>query len=150
MICELEGCSKQARRKYCSDAHRQKAYRHRRAEKMKLVQVVETQPNEPCLPLDAHQSNRIADLFKNCQFWLDDFLQSEIDEIKGGPRWWLHRWTRSLNAWGLMGQAKGIIYQGSETRFEEQYRTDDKFRLKVKKETRTYQDLRGMARIKAQ
>jgi hypothetical protein len=134
--------------KFCSNRCKQSNWRKKTQEAMKLVEIVGEQPNEPCLPLSAHQSNRIAESFKNCQFWPDDFPQFEIDEIKSGPKWWLHRWTRSLNAWGLMGQAKGIIYRGSESDFEHRYRTDGKFRSKIKKQARTYQDHRGMARIK--
>jgi hypothetical protein len=153
--CAIEGCEKETGgNMYCGPAHKQKAYRERRngvVEKAReITTLVDQSINEPFVILSPEGAERVARLASDIFTFPEDISLEDRERIQDpNERLFLLRWAKAL--WSFHNGEeiwRVVVGYDRETRFEEQYRNDKRFRDKVRRDARTYQNTRGMARLK--
>lgn len=134
---------------YCSSACKQKAYRKRK-EKRKIMKLYDLGPDESHIVLSEQGAKEVSKLAKQVMTFPPEFTPEEIARIKDpDDRIFFVRWARALRNY-FNGPEIWKVSIGWEpnTEFESKYHGDKKFKAKVRREARSYQNTRGMARLK--
>lgn len=152
VICALDNCEKVSRLNsiYCSDACRQKKYRRKRNGVVENARTIVDHTDEAFVMLSVEGAERVSRLARDILAFPGDISEQDREKIiDPQERLFLMRWAKAL--WSFHNGEeiwRVVVGYDRETRFEEQYRNNKKFKAKVRRDARSYQNTRGMARLK--